>query len=91
LSRESFPPKLSSGARVNLLNTPKKAKNGKDAYYNKELWIAPSHSLKRQTRQTGWELYRVEPPESNKFLELADIALGLNKPSDAQRRRVQRK
>jgi hypothetical protein len=38
----------------------------------------------KRTKVVG-NCIELEPPESNKFLELSDIALGLNKPSDAQK------
>ena len=63
------------------------AKNGKNAFRKGDLWIAPSFSLKQKTRPSGWELPRVEPPESNRFLELADFALGLKMPEKHKRKR----
>jgi hypothetical protein len=56
----------------------RKAKDGKKAYRKDDLWIAPSFSFKRTMIQSDWKLRRVEPPENNKFLELANIALGLS-------------
>jgi len=64
-----------------------KAKNGKNVYRKGDLWISPSFSFKQTLRQSGWELRRGEPPESNKFLELADFALGL-KPEKHKRKRT---
>ena len=64
-----------------------KAKNGKNAYRKGDLWIAPSFSLKQTTR-SGWELPKGEPPASNKFLELADFALGLKMPEKHKRKRT---
>jgi hypothetical protein len=52
------------------------AKNGKQTYRKDELWIAPTLSFKKPTLQSDWKLERSEPEESNRFLELADIALG---------------
>ena len=56
----------------------KKAKNGEARYRKGDLWIAPSLSLKQPLRQSDWKLHRVEPSECNKFLALADIALGFD-------------
>jgi hypothetical protein len=58
----------------------KKAKNERSSPKN-GLWIAPSHSLKSPPPKVGWELGPNESPRSNKFLELADIALRKNLPS----------
>jgi hypothetical protein len=56
---------------------PKKPKNadGSDG-----LWIAPRHSLKGPAGERAWENRRGGVPTSTRFLELADIALGLKKP-----------
>jgi hypothetical protein len=66
----------------------KKAENEKNAYRKGDLWIAPSFSLKQTPRQSGWELPKREPPESNKFLELADVAFGLKEPEKYKRKRT---
>ena len=55
----------------------KKAANGKNTYRKGDLWIAPSLSLTTKTHQSDWKLGRGEPNESNRYLELADVALGL--------------
>jgi hypothetical protein len=55
----------------------KKAKDSKKTYSKADLWIAPRLSFKRNVVQGDWKLSRTEPSESNRFLELADIALGL--------------
>ncbi|MGC2742421.1 MAG: hypothetical protein WA672_04480 [Candidatus Angelobacter sp.] len=64
----------------------KKAKNGKSIYRTGDLWIAPSSSLKPPAHQSDWKLRRVETGESNKFLALADVALGL-KPKEPKMKR----
>jgi hypothetical protein len=71
-----------------VLNMAKKAKDGKSAYSNNELWIAPSHSLKERAPKIGWGARRDEPSQSNRYLELADIALGLKKPPMHKKRRA---
>jgi len=60
-----------------LAKEGKKAKDRKKTYSKDDLWIAPRLSFKRNAVQGDWKLSRVEASESNKFLELADIALGL--------------
>ena len=60
-----------------LVKQGEKAKDAKKAYTRNDLWIAPANSFKRSGLQSDWKLRRVEPSESNRFLELADIALGL--------------
>ena len=55
----------------------KKAEDGKNTYHKGDLWIAPSLSFKQKGHQSDWSLQRGEPGESNKYLQLADIALGL--------------
>ena len=58
-------------------DSKKASRDGKKAYSKNELWIAPRLSFKRNVVQGDWKLSRAEASESNKFLELADIALGL--------------
>jgi hypothetical protein len=55
----------------------KKARKVKPTYRKSDLWIAPSSGLKQPAQQRDWKLHRIEPSECNKFLALADIALGL--------------
>ena len=56
----------------------KKARNGKTTYRKSDLWIAPALSLKgNNVHQSDWKLRRGEPDGSNRYLELADVALGL--------------
>jgi hypothetical protein len=54
-----------------------KKANGKNTYRKGDLWIASSSSLKPKAHQSDWKLRGSEPSESNKYLELADIAFGL--------------
>jgi len=60
-----------------LTKQGKKARDSKKTYSKDDLWIAPRLSFKRNVVQGDWKLSRAEASESNKFLELADIALGL--------------
>jgi hypothetical protein len=57
-------------------------------YPDKDLWIAPSHSLKWRAPKTDWELRPGEAPPSNRFLELADIALGLKAAKVRKKKRA---
>ncbi len=57
----------------------KKPKTGKTTDSN-ELWIAPRYSLKGPAGERAWENRPGGAPTSSRFLELADIALGLKKP-----------
>lgn len=58
---------------------PKKGGRGKSS--GDGLWIAPRYSLKGPTGERAWENRPGGPPNSSRLLELADIALGLKKPS----------
>jgi hypothetical protein len=55
----------------------KKARNAKSTYRKGDLWIAPSLSLTPRMHQSDWKLGRGGRDESNRYLELADVALGL--------------
>ena len=54
----------------------KNAQNHKSIYRKDDLWIAPSLSLKTKNYQSDWKLQRSELGENNRYLQLADIALG---------------
>lgn len=58
----------------------KARKNGKDADAPDGLWIAPRYRLKEPADERAWETSPGGIPNSSKFLELADVALGLKKP-----------
>ena len=65
---------------------PKKRKIGKGTDLGDGLWIAPRYSMKGPA---GERAYADRPggiPSINKFLELADIALGLKKPEPKKRK-----
>jgi len=47
----------------------------------KDLWIAPRYSLKGPAGERAWENRPGGAPNSSRFLELADIALGTHKPA----------
>jgi hypothetical protein len=58
----------------------KKPKNVNKNDRANDLWIAPRYSLKGPAGERAWENRAGGPPSSSRFLELADIALGLRKP-----------
>lgn len=62
----------------------KKSKNAKKTDNSDELWIAPRYSLKGPAGDRAWENRRGGIPSNARFLELADIALGLKKARPAQ-------
>jgi hypothetical protein len=47
---------------------------------SKDLWISPRFSLKGQNGDRAWDHRQIGNPGSARFLELADIALGMRKP-----------
>lgn len=49
------------------------------------LWIAPHYSLKGPRGESTFENRSSVPPSNNRYLELADIALGLKKPAPKKR------
>ena len=57
-----------------MAKKPKKAKSTADP---EELWIAPRYSLKGPAGERAWENRAGGAPSSSRYLELADIALGL--------------
>jgi hypothetical protein len=66
-------------------------KNGRDSSVSsvsKDLWIAPRYSLKGPAGERAWENRPGGPPNSSRFLELADIALGIKKPPLAKKKKT---
>src|SRR5215471_5251302 len=60
--------------------------SSRNRFHSKDLWIAPRYSLKGPAGERAWEDRPFGgPPNSARFLELADIALGLKKPSDERK------
>jgi hypothetical protein len=51
------------------------------------LWIAPRYSLKGPNGERAWENRPGGAPNSGKYLELADIAMGIKKPDPAFKKR----
>lgn len=61
-------------------------KSDKEAEVSKDLWIAPRYSLKGPAGERAWENRPGGAPNSSRFLELADIALGVKKPVARKKR-----
>jgi hypothetical protein len=59
----------------------KKPKSEKKAEKENDLWISPRFLLKGANGERAWENRRGGAPHSSRFLEMADVALGLKKPS----------
>jgi hypothetical protein len=57
----------------------KKRKNAKTTGGSEDLWIAQRYSLKGPAGERAWENRAGGAPSSSRYLELADIALGLKK------------
>jgi hypothetical protein len=51
------------------------------------LWLAPRYSLKGPAGERAWENRPGGVPSSSKYLELADVALGLKKPESPFKKR----
>ncbi len=52
------------------------------------LWVSPRSLLKGANGERAWENRRGGVPNSSRFLELADLALGLEKPEPRKKRVV---
>lgn len=61
-------------------------KSDKQSEVSKDLWIAPRYSLKGPAGERAWENRPGGAPNSSRFLELADIALGVTKPATKKKR-----
>jgi len=48
---------------------------------SRDLWIAPRYSMKGPAGERAWENRLGGVPNSSRLLELADIALGIQKPN----------
>jgi hypothetical protein len=70
------------GSKVTAI--AKRGKKGKKAKEKDSptggLWLAPRSSLKGPAGERAWGNRPGDPPSNNRFLELADIALGLKEP-----------
>jgi hypothetical protein len=59
----------------------KKRIKAKSIDRSEKVWIAHRHSLKGPAGERAWENRAGGSPNSSRYLELADIALGLKKTS----------
>ncbi|HSK46194.1 MAG TPA: hypothetical protein VLA83_20155 [Candidatus Binatia bacterium] len=66
----------------------KKQKKAKMAHDSEELWIAPRYSLKGPAGERAWENRAGGAPSSSRYLELADIALGLKKTTAPKKKNL---
>jgi hypothetical protein len=65
---------------------PKKSKRNRHENSTGDLWVAARYSLKGPAGERAWENRLGGPPNSSRFLELADIAMGLKKPEPKKRK-----
>ncbi len=59
----------------------KKGKASKNGANEEALWVAPRYSMKGPAGERVWENRPGGPPSTSRYLELADIALGLRQPA----------
>jgi hypothetical protein len=52
------------------------------------VWVSPRFSLKGPNGERAWENRITGPPNSGRFLEMADIALGVKKPAPKKAKRT---
>ncbi len=70
-----------SCVKIDSTGMPNKRKTKKEADTEDELWVAPRSSFRGADGGRGWGDHITRPPNSSRFLEMADIALGLKKPT----------
>jgi hypothetical protein len=75
--------KLKPCYHANRIAMPKKRKDDADS---EGLWVAQKYSLKGPTGDRAWENRPGGIPSHSRFLELADIALGVKKPHGKKRK-----
>lgn len=61
------------------------ARKAKPTHSSSELWIAPRFNLKGADGERAWDHRYTGDPSGSRFLELADIALGLRKETRKRR------
>ena len=57
-----------------------------DQDLSKELWISPRFTLKGQSGDRAWDHRQIASPGSARFLELADVALGVKKHENRRKK-----
>jgi hypothetical protein len=70
---------------------PKKLKRTENDEAPTDLWVAPKYSLKGPAGERAWDTRIGGPPNNSKYLELADIALGIKQPARFEKRKRQSK
>jgi hypothetical protein len=65
-----------------------KKREGSNSSQQNDLWVAPKYSLKGPTGERAWDSRPSGPPSHSRFLELADIALGLKRKEPIKRRKT---
>lgn len=71
---------------MGIISAQMSKKSDKDSEVSKDLWIAPRYSLKGPAGERAWENRPGGAPNSSRFLELADIALGIRKAAPKKKR-----
>lgn len=66
----------------------KKRKAGKKSVSD-ELWVSPRYNLKGPAGERAWENRLGGVPSNSRYLELADIAMGVKKPENIKKRKSQ--
>ena len=56
-----------------------------------DLWVAQKYTLKEPAGKRAWDNRIGEPPSNSRYLELADIALGVKQPTPFAKRKKQSK
>lgn len=77
---------LKKAHKMRIISTAMPKKPDKNSEVSKDLWIAPRYSLKGPAGERAWENRPGGAPNSSRFLELADIALGVKKPVAKKKR-----
>jgi len=70
---------------------PKKRKPKGNAEVPSDLWVAQKFSLKGPAGERAWDTRTGGPPSNSRYLELADIALGVKQPAPFAKRKRQSK
>jgi hypothetical protein len=68
----------------------RKGKKDEKQFTKNDLWIAPRFNLKGTDGDRAWDERRGGPPNGSRFLEYADIALGLKKIEPRKKRMLPR-
>jgi hypothetical protein len=72
---------------LSFIPMSKKRKTAKMAEGANDLWVAPRMNLRGQDGNRAWDnAGNISPNSGARFLELADIALGLKKPESRKKK-----